>query len=50
VSVVEAGEAMNSEHELEHSISNTKRRRELTGKGKEYEEQRMKSKKKKNDH
>lgn len=38
---------MNSEHELQPWTPNTKRRRAMTGKGKEYEEQRMTSKKKK---
>lgn len=45
--VVKASEAMDLEHELQPSTPNTKRRRAMTGKGKEYEEQRMTSKKKK---
>ena len=49
MSAIEAGKPTGVEHELEHYISNTKRRRELTGKGKEFKEQRMKAKKKKND-
>ncbi|CAF2139182.1 unnamed protein product [Rotaria magnacalcarata] len=48
--VMEADKTINSEHDLENSISNSKRRRELTGKGKQYQEQRMKKKKKKDNH
>jgi hypothetical protein len=47
VSVAEADEPTNVEQELEYSISSTKRRRELTGKAKEYNEQRVKLNKKK---
>ncbi|CAF4993784.1 unnamed protein product, partial [Rotaria sp. Silwood1] len=50
LSVVEVDKSTNVGHEVEHCLSNAKRHRELTDKGKEYKEQQMKSKKKKNDH
>ncbi len=43
-----ADDSTNIEQNLEHGVSNSKRRRELTGKAKEYKEQKSKSKKKNN--
>ncbi|CAF1308626.1 unnamed protein product [Rotaria magnacalcarata] len=46
--VVETDQTINIESELENSITITKRQRGLTDKAKEYQEQRMQTKKKKN--
>lgn len=43
-----ADDSTNIEQNLEHDVLNSKRRRELTGKAKEYKEQQSKSRKKKN--
>ena len=48
--VVENDEETNFEQKFEYSTSNTKRCRHLTSKGREYKEQTLKSKKKKENH
>ncbi|CAF0822804.1 unnamed protein product [Rotaria sordida] len=48
VTMEKVDDSTNFEHDVEHNVLSPKRRRELTGKGKEYKEQRSKSKKKTN--
>ena len=51
VSMAKTGELTNADHPSESSNTTSKRRRGLTGKGKQYQEETKQSKKKnKNDH